>query len=255
MAFLKHIGKHADRKVAVIFRQIPGDDHMCLCIYPDLLPINLHDPLMKVLESPVGQSAEEFADALNRNIFPDGRNMLQTLHTERLMKRVQTEQILMTPTLQSNVRLSELNKILNEMKKGEDAVRKMAELDNARGLVDPKTKRAAEAAFKESQQRPARNPVEAGYTAAPTDGALDDRAIAANMLTQAVKMHNEATALINEAARMKKEAERMFPGVKMMDLPKMVPIPQVEAETEAPKVAAVKKGRPAKAKAAAHATE
>jgi hypothetical protein len=252
MAFLKHIGKHADRKVAVIFRQIPGDDHMCLCIYPDLLPINLHDPLMKVLESPVGQSAEELADALNRNMFPDGRNMLQTLHAERLMKRVQTEQILMTPTMQSNVRLSELNKILNEMKKGEDAVRKMAELDGARGLVDPKTKRAAEAAYKAGQQAP-RSTVEAGYTAAPTDGALDDRAIAANMLTQAVKMHNEATSLINEAARMKKEAERMFPGVKMMDLPKMAPIPQVE--TEAPPAPAVKRGRPAKAKAAAHATE
>ena len=88
MAFLKHIGKHGDRKVAVIFRQIPGDDHMCLCIYPDLLPISIHDPLMKVLESPIGQAAEEFADALNRNILPDGRNMLQTLHGERLMKRV-----------------------------------------------------------------------------------------------------------------------------------------------------------------------
>ena len=252
MAFLKHIGKHADRKVAVIFRQIPGDDHMCLCIYPDLLPMNLHDSLMKVLESPVGQSAEEFADALNRNMFPDGRNMLQTLHSERLMKRVQTEQILMTPTLQSNVRLSELNKILNEMKKGEDAVRKMAELDGARGLVDPKTKRAAEAAYKSGQQAP-RSSVEAGYTSAPTDGALDDRAIAANMLTQAVKMHNEATSLINEAARMKKEAERMFPGVKMMDLPKMAPIPQVE--TEAPAAPVAKRGRPAKAKAAVHATE
>ena len=69
MAFLKHIGKHNDRKVAVVFRQIPGDEHMCLCIYPDLMSMNLHDPLMKVLESTVGQSAEELADALHRNIF------------------------------------------------------------------------------------------------------------------------------------------------------------------------------------------
>ena len=64
-------------------------------------------------------------------------------------------------------------------------------------------------------------------------------------------MHNEATSLINEAARMKKEAERMFPGVKMMDLPKMAPIPQVE--TDAPAAPKAKRGRPAKA--AAHATE
>jgi len=245
MAFLKHIGKHGDRKVVVIFKQIPGDDHMCLCIYPDLLASHWHDTIMRVLESPVGQAAEEFADALNRNLLPDGRNILGALHAERMMKRVNTEQVLMTPTMNSNVKLVELNKILNEMKKGEDAVRKMAEIDGARGLVDPKQKRAAEAQYKAQQQA---SKAQAGYTAAPTDGALDDKSLAANMLTQAVRMHNEATGMINEAARMRKEAERMFPGVKMMDLPKMSPIPTVETETPAPK----KRGRKP---AVAHATQ
>ena len=245
MAFLKHIGKHGDRKVVVIFRQIPGDEHMCLCIYPDLLASHWHDTIMKVLESPVGQTAEEFADALNRNLLPDGRNILGALHAERMMKRVNTEQVLMTPTNNSNVKLVELNKILNEMKKGEDAVRKMAEIDGARGLVDPKQKRAAEAQYKAERQAPK---AQSGYTAAPTDGALDDKSLAANMLTQAVRMHNEATSMINEAARMKKEAEKMFPGVKMMDLPKMVPIPTVETDTPAPK----KRGRKP---AVAHATQ
>ena len=245
MAFLKHIGKHGDRKIVVVFRQIPGDEHMCLCIYPDLLATHWHDTIMKVLESPVGQAAEEFADALNRNLLPDGRNILGALHAERMMKRVNTEQVLMTPTMNSNVKLSELNKILNEMKKGEDAVRKMAEIDGARGLVDPKQKRAAEAQYKAEQQAPK---AQSGYTAAPTDGALDDKSLAANMLTQAVRMHNEATSMINEAARMRKEAEKMFPGVKMMDLPKMAPIPTVETETPAPK----KRGRKP---AVAHATQ
>ena len=245
MAFLKHIGKHGDRKVVVIFRQIPGDEHMCLCIYPDLLASHWHDTIMKVLESPVGQTAEEFADELNRNHLPDARNILNALHAERMMKRVNTEQVLMTPTMNSNVKLVELNKILNEMKKGEDAVRKMAEIDGARGLVDPKQKRAAEAQYKSQQQAPK---AQAGYTAAPSDGALDDKALAANMLTQAVRMHNEATSMINEAARMRKEAEKMFPGVKMMDLPKMAPIPAVETEVPAPK----KRGRKP---AVAHATQ
>ena len=245
MAFLKHIGKHGDRKVVVIFRQIPGDEHMCLCIYPDLLASHWHDTIMKVLESPVGQTAEEFADALNRNLLPDGRNILGALHAERMMKRVNTEQVLMTPTNNSNVKLVELNKILNEMKKGEDAVRKMAEIDGARGLVDPKQKRAAEAQYKAERQAPK---AQSGYTAAPTDGALDDKSLAANMLTQAVRIHNEATSMIHEAARMKKEAEKMFPGVKMMDLPKMVPIPTVETDTPAPK----KRGRKP---AVAHATQ
>jgi hypothetical protein len=130
MAFLKHIGKHGDRKIVVIFRQLPGDEHMCLCIYPDLLATHWHDSIMRVLESPIGQAAEEFADALHRNLLPDGRTILGALHAERMMKRVNTEQVLMTPTMNSNVKLSELNNILNEMKKGEAAVRKMAEIES-----------------------------------------------------------------------------------------------------------------------------
>lgn len=243
--FLKHIGKHNERKIAVVFRQIPGDEHMCLVIYPDLLAMHLHDPLMKVLESPVGQAAEELADALNRNLFPDGRNMLQTLHAERLMKRVNTEHVLVTPSANSNVRLSELNKILNEMKLGSDAIRKMADLDNNAGLVDPKVKRQAEAVFKAQQNKPS-----TGYSAAPTDSALDDKSIAANMLVQATRMHNEATGMINEAARMKKEAEKMFPGVGTKDVSKPMAMPMMDTEKSA-----VKKGRPARAKVAAHATE
>jgi hypothetical protein len=30
MAFMKHVGKHGDRKVCILFRQVPGEDHMCL---------------------------------------------------------------------------------------------------------------------------------------------------------------------------------------------------------------------------------
>ena len=28
MAFLRHVGKHGDRKVAVVFREVPGEAHM-----------------------------------------------------------------------------------------------------------------------------------------------------------------------------------------------------------------------------------
>jgi hypothetical protein len=35
---LKHIGRHGDRKVAIIFRELPGEEHMCLVIYPETLP-------------------------------------------------------------------------------------------------------------------------------------------------------------------------------------------------------------------------
>lgn len=245
MAFIKHIGRHSDRKVAVVFRQIPGDEHMALVIYPDLLPMHIHDPLMKVLESPVGQQEEDLANALHRNLLPNGQNMLSTLHKERLMKRVNTEQIIMTPNAASSVKLSELNKIINEMKQGAEAVARMADLDASAGFVDPKVKRAAEARFKEEQAAKARGPQATnGYLAAPQDSALDDRTLAANMLSQAERMQADATSMINEAARMRKEAERMFPGVNTKDAS------PVTTETSAPK----KRGRPAKV-AAPHAVE
>ena len=52
-----------------------------------------------------------------------------------------------------------------------------------------------------------------------TDGALDDKTLAANMLAQAKRMENEAKAMVAEAARMKKDAERMDPYVTASTAP------------------------------------
>jgi hypothetical protein len=205
-AFLKHVGKQGDRKVCVLFRQVPNEDHMCLVIYPEVLPAHWHDSIMKVLESDVGQQANEFADALHRSYLPDGRPILETLHAERMIKKIRTADVIVTPNVNAKIRLDELNKMLNEMKMGEDAIKRLAESDAARGMVAPDVKRRAEAAYKAGQQAPV-------ATQAPQDSALSDRDIAANMLAQAQRMEAEAKGMIAEAARMKKDAERMHPNV------------------------------------------
>ena len=234
MNFMKHVGKHGDRKIALLFRQVPGEDHMCLLIYPEVLPAHWHDAIMKVLESDVGQQAEELAEALSRSLLPDGRVILNTLHAEKMIKKVRTSDVIMTPRTDASIRLDELNKMLNEMKLGADAVKKMAEADATRGLVDAPTKRAAEAEFK------------AGRTAqTSTDAALSDRDLASNMLAQAKKMEIEAKGMIAEAARMKKEAERMDPTV----------IAKAKVSVETAPAATSKRGRPAKTKAVADATQ
>jgi hypothetical protein len=211
MAFLKHIGKHGDRKVAIVFKTVPNEEHMCLVIYPETLQSAWHDTIMKVLESPAGQEAAELADILHRNLLPDGRNILETLHMERMLKRVRTDQIVVTPTPQSSVRLDELNRMLQEMKDPAMAQKRAAEHAN-RGMVDAPTKRAAESAFKSGQMPPVQG----------SPDALSDQDIAGNMLSQAKRMENEARGLINEAARMKKEAERLFPNAKAKDTPTTV---------------------------------
>lgn len=203
--FIKHIGKHGDRKVCILFRQVPGEDHMSLVIYPEVLPAHWHDAIMKVLESPVGQQAEELADAFHRSMLPDGRLILETLHVERMIKKVRSADILVTPQPNTSIRLDELNKMLNEMKKGQEAIAQMAKNDASRGLVDPFTKRAAEAEYKQSL-------VDATQVQSDA-GSLTNKDLAADMLTQAQKMELEAKSLVAEAARMKKEAERLFPAV------------------------------------------
>jgi len=206
---LKHIGRHGDRKVAIIFRELPGEDHMCLVIYPDTLPTHIHNTIMSILESAPGQQSPNLADVLHRNLLPDGRVILQALHNEGMLKKIQTNQVIVTPTAQSNVKLDELNKIVKEMESGDAALKRMQELDANAGFVDPAVKRKAEKAFKEGRIS------EAEALVAPATGALDDQSLAANMLAQAKRMEADAKGLVAEAARMKKDAQRMFPAVNM----------------------------------------
>ena len=242
MAFMKHVGKHGDRKVCILFRQVPGEDHMALVIYPETLQAHWQQAIQKVVESDIAQQAEELADALHRNFLPDGRPILETLHQERMIKKVRTGDIIVTPTSQSNIRLDELNKMLNEMKLGDAAIKKMAQNDASRGMVAPDVKRRAEAEYKASQAQPA--PVTTRFQA-PQDGALSDRDIAANMVFQAKKMEVEAKAMIAEAARMKKDAQRMDPAVVAKQAPVPAPAPAAES----------KRGRPTKTKAVADASQ
>ncbi len=188
---------------------------MCLVIYPDVLPTHIHNSVMTVLESAPGQAATNLADVFHRNLLPDGRGILEALHKEGMLKKVATNQIILTPTPTASVKLDEVNKLVREMESGEQALKRMKEIDQNSGLVDPNVKREAERAFKRqqlereaAQQQLGQPPIQA----TGNDG-LSDSALASNMLAQAKRMEVEAQGLISEAARMKKEAERMFPGV------------------------------------------
>jgi hypothetical protein len=184
---IKHVGRHGDKKVVILYRTVPNEEHMCLVSYSDLLPRTYHDAVMKILESAVGQQAAEFSEALFRNLLPDGRNMLHTLHKEGLIKKVPTNQVIVTPDTKSNVRLDELNEILKKMEAGSEAVQKMAELDAQSGLRDP---------AKKTQSVPEK-----------TADLLSDSNLAQNLIAQAARMRVEAQSLLTEAQRLETEAQ------------------------------------------------
>lgn len=202
MSFLRHIGKQGDRKVAVIFREVPGEPHMCLVTYPEILNQHIHDPLMQCIESDIGQNSENLADALNRTYTKDGTIILQKLHAEGMLKKVNTENIVMTPAPNTKIKLNELNKLLDKMQQGEEAIKEMAEMDSSLGLQDP-----ADVARRMRGDKPQPQVTQSA------NGALDDSSLARNFVEQADKMQREAQSLLAEAERMRGEAIALDPSL------------------------------------------
>lgn len=211
-----------DRKVAIVFREIPNEPHMCLVTYTETLNAHIHDPLMRTIESDIGQNSENLADALNRSYTQDGKIILQVLHHEGLLKKVQTSQVVVTPNPSTKIKLDELNKILDEMKQGEQAVQRLAEMDNSRGMQNP-----VDVARRMRPDAPANIPA--------VDGIIGDTQLAQQRLQQAQKMESEARGLLAEAKRLTEEAQTMDPTLNNVHVATLAPAPK-------------KRGRPAKAK-------
>lgn len=212
---IKHVGKHNNKKIVLLWRKVPGEDHMALLTYSDTLPRLIHDEVMKALESPVGQNAKEFSDVLFRTVMADGRNALQVLHGEGFIKKVPTSQILITPTSKSSVRLDELNSILDEMEKGEDAVKRLADIDKDAGMVGKKKVREGrEVGMPPNNQSVSRANIDVEPTNSAADyikGVLSDADLAQQRLDQANQMQKQAEALLAEAKRLTAEAQQLSP--------------------------------------------
>ncbi len=206
---LKHVGRHGEKRVVVAYNTVPGEDHMALIIYSDSLPAMLHDEVMKVVESQAGQGAKVLADALFRNTMPDGNNTLTALHGGKFLKKVQTKQIILQPNAKSTVRLDELNDILKKMEGGEDAVRKLAEIDAGRGFRDP-----------EKNSKTTSRDVGEPTAPAAAGSALSDADLAKANLDQATKMEAQAKTLLAEAKRLKEEAKQFAPTKKTTNVRK-----------------------------------
>lgn len=206
---IKHVGKHSGKKVVILFRTVPNEDHMCLVVFPETLPRHIHDDIMAALESEAGQQAKEFADYLFRVTLQDGNNALHTLHKEGMIKKIPTNQVIVTPNAKSTVRLDELNEILGKLAMGEEAVKELANLDKAAGLTGkkrPVEKNLGEVrAPKESRSTPANVD-----TNIKLDDILTDDQLAAQRIAQSQKMAAEAKALLAESERLQKEAASLM---------------------------------------------
>ena len=203
---IKHVGRHNQRKVAIVYRTVPDEDHMALVVYTDSLPVMVHDEAMKVLESEVGQNAKELADALFRSTMADGNNCLTSLHKGGYLKKVPCNQVIVTPTAKSTCRLDELNNLLKKIEEGGDAAQALADMDANRGI---------KGVAKEGREvgTPARTTSADMFGETPAAPAVLSDADIANMnLTQAQQMEAQAKGLLAEAKRLKAEAASLKPA-------------------------------------------
>ena len=203
---LKHIGrtKNTGVKLLVVFRTLPGESNMALVLPVSNLSDSYHDSIMTLVETDQAQDAFEFGEIMFTRTFPDGRPMLQALQADGRLQNIPTDTIIMTPTTQDQVDLSQLNILIAEQrncavddlytfvsgapKKSDATVEDIAKVKDLAPSVDPDI------------------PAPVRAQAANTE-ALSDRDIAKSYRSQ-------ADAMYKEAARLRKEADSLDPPQK-----------------------------------------
>ena len=140
----KHIGELVDggAKVVIMYRTVPGEPNNCLVVGTKFLPDIHHNSFMKAVESEGGQDADEFADFASRQTFPDGTNMLAMLHNDNYIKKLKTNEIMVTfgNTPDGRILLNKLNEMVAK-EKG-ITVKDMAKDPEAEASATKTTKKA-----------------------------------------------------------------------------------------------------------------
>ena len=194
--FFKHVGEHNGKKVVIVQRAIPEEEHMCSVLYTQIIPSHYHDDVMRVLESPEGQDSNEFWKVLHRRASSSGNiNILEAVAREGYLKKAPTNQVIVKPNAASSIRLDELNKLLLDAGTGEEAARKLEQLDREQGYAD---------------NRKTGVPSEV----ASDNGVMSDADLAQLNIKQASDMKAQAEVMLAEAARLEKEAQTLDPSLK-----------------------------------------
>lgn len=188
MASLKHVGRliKNNRRVIVAYRVVPDEPENCIICVTESISADEHDSLMKAVESPAGQEANDFALVMARSTVPDGRNMLSHFHKTGKLIKVPTKEVEMVPNRNTSIMLNELNELIAQ----QQGVT-VADLALSDG-----TKRPTPSATKpESSPSVVESPV-------TNNEPLSDEDIARNLRSQADVMFKEAKQLRDQAEQL-----------------------------------------------------
>ena len=184
------------RRVIVAYKVLPGEPDHCVVVTTENLEAGDHDALIKLVESPAGQEADDLATVMMRTQLSDGSNMLARFHTTGKMIKAKTSEIEMIPNQNTSIKLSELNEVIAQQKG-------VTVADLAVKGPDGKTVQPAKAEPTITAEQMAADVVQP----VAEDGVISDEALAK-------KFRSDADRLSKEAAELRRQAEELVPTKK-----------------------------------------
>lgn len=123
---MKHLGYVANtgRRCAVVFRHIYDtngkilDENHCLVVETESLPDYAQQDIMQIIESEPAQRTGNLFEAFARASLTDGNNALTFLHSTGRLRKVPTDNVILTPDSSTKIKLSKINKIIKLSEQG-----------------------------------------------------------------------------------------------------------------------------------------
>lgn len=109
MAILKHVGKYGEKPCVIVFREVPNEPESCLVVISEGLEDRVHDDLMDCVQSTEAQSASDISQVMSRRQLSNGENMLNYMHFNKKLAKVNVSMVTLTPTPSQSVPLAEVN--------------------------------------------------------------------------------------------------------------------------------------------------
>ena len=197
--FIKHVGvtTNTGSRVVVVFRTIPEDENTALVVQSDTLKDRYHQDFMQVVEGITAQQETELFKSLNTQMFSDGLPMLDTLHKKGLLMKVATTSIKMTPQVDKQILLSDLNNVLGPVNFADNGGKRQNPDVTMETAKDPIK------ADISNPNGPAPIGAKFGGDSLPgldvNNGVLTDEQLAASRIKQATELEAEATRLREQA--------------------------------------------------------
>lgn len=115
---MKHVGKVGEKPVVIVYREVPNEPDNALIVETGSLEPDQHDALMNVVQSAEAQESNNISEVLHRRTFPDGSNMLTSLHYSKKIVKTPVNMVNLTPTPQQVVALEDVNKEIRKIETG-----------------------------------------------------------------------------------------------------------------------------------------